>query len=213
MKLFALLIALTAVLGCSTAEKKTAADESEQLLTQASRKIVQDFSTQLKQELLAALNSGGPAAAIPICEKRAPEIAAAHFATGQVTVRRITDRNRNPENLADSTQMEVLAQMSADSALDEYYGWQDTEDGRRFSFYKAIHVNQLCLQCHGSTEIIDPSVIEALTTSYPGDRAVEYNVGDFRGAFLVQIEWPAGKEYVEKLMHPQAEAAEETSDN
>ncbi|MDF1544370.1 MAG: DUF3365 domain-containing protein [bacterium] len=197
-----LLIALTIALlmGCSTTEKKAdAVDETEQLLIAASQKVVGDFSSELKQELLGALNEGGPANAIAVCETKAPLIAAAHSESEFLSINRITDRNRNPKNLADSTQMEVLTKMSLDSTINEQHFWADTETGRKFSYYKAIRVNALCLKCHGKTEDIDPSVREELVNSYPGDRAVEYEVGDFRGAFLVEIDWPQGEEIVQQL--------------
>ena len=187
------------LVGCSTADKKADVDESEQLLLAASQKIVSDFSSELKQELLGALNDGGPAEAISVCETEAPKLAAAYSEAEFMSLKRITDRNRNPENLADSVQMEVLSRMSADTSIMEQFLWTESKTGKRFSYYKAIHGNKLCLQCHGKTENIDPSVSQALVNAYPGDRAVEYEEGDFRGAFLVEIDWPQGKEYIEQL--------------
>ncbi len=200
MRLFISLFVLMLMVGCSTADKKAdVVDESEQLLLAASQKIVTEFSSELKQELLSTLNEGGPAEAIAICETKAPIIAAAHSETEFISLKRITDRNRNPANLADSVQMEVLAKMSADTSMMEQHLWTESETGKHFSYYKAIRVHKLCLQCHGKIEDIDPSVSEALANAYPGDRAVEYEVGDFRGAFLVEIDWPQAKEFVEQL--------------
>jgi len=199
MRLFLSFILIAATLGCSTTDKKIALDETDQLLTVAARKIANDFGADLKKELLGAMNDGGPAMAIAVCATRAPQIAAAHSHGKLITVRRITDRNRNPENLADSVQMEALSAMSSDSSIAELHEWRELGDRRVFCYYKAIKVNQLCIKCHGSIETIDQAVLESLTNNYPGDRAVEYNAGDFRGAFLVEIEWPGGKDYIDSL--------------
>lgn len=54
-------------------------------------------------------------------------------------------------------------------------------------YMRAIVLQPLCATCHGAT--LAPPVAEAVAARYPDDRAVGFEVGELRGAFL--IDWPA----------------------
>jgi lysophospholipase L1-like esterase len=60
------------------------------------------------------------------------------------------------------------------------------EDGS-FRYYKALTVGELCLKCHGPLEDLEPDVRRSLRENYPGDLALGYALGDFRGSIRVAI--------------------------
>ncbi len=176
--------------------------DDEVLCQKASAELISRFSKDLKSALLSAMNEGGPTNAIGVCKTRAPEVAATHSASEVVTIRRVTDKNRSPENLADSAQMEVLATFAdlTDSSTLIYGRFTDVEGGQVYTYYQGIKTSQLCLKCHGGPDEIDTDVQELLAKEYPGDKAVGYGEGELRGMFVVDIVWPQGKEFAQSLL-------------
>ncbi len=165
-----------------------AAATAEDSRLQASREVVKSFGGQLKGELIGAMQSGGPAAAILVCRDRAPEIAATVAADSGADLGRVGTRVRNPDNAANEWQQAVLddfaARLQAGEELTGLEYFSAADGGARYM--KAIGVEGPCLTCHG-----DPSgeAAKVLAENYPGDAATGYAPGDLRGAFWV--EWPA----------------------
>lgn len=137
--------------------------------------LITKFQTQLRSELLAAIQDGGPAKAVEICSERAPKIQQA--LTTDLKIRRIGTRARNPKNRPSDAEREILQKLSRATPT--------FEDPQGPTYYKAIFVDPLCLNCHGS-EQIPPPVREILRTRYPDDEATGYQEGELRGAFVVQ---------------------------
>jgi hypothetical protein len=156
---------------------------------QQAGKAVQAFATALKGELMAAMQSGGPTAAIEVCNTRAPAIAESVSLEQGVEISRVSLKNRNPENAPSEWQREVLLQFEerkADGENPAALTWSDTvdtPDGAEFRFMKAIPTGGLCLACHGET--IDPAVAGKIAELYPEDKATGFREGDLRGAFVV----------------------------
>ena len=148
---------------------------------------IEAFSGQLKESLVAAMSSAGPVAAIEVCRDRAPAIAAEVSAEHGLTIGRVTDRARNPDNAANAWQAEVLAEWAAQQAAGadltqvEYFA---ASPAGGFRYMKPIVVQPACLACHGVT--VSPDVRETLASSYPDDAAKGYAAGDLRGAFVVE---------------------------
>ena len=150
---------------------------------------VQAFATALKSELMAAMQAGGPVAAIEVCSVRAPEIAESVSEEQDVEVYRVSLKNRNPENAPNHWQRDVLLQFETRKAAGEdpaALTWSETvatPNGEEFRFMQAIPTGGLCLNCHGET--LAPAVAEKIAERYPGDTATGYREGDLRGAFVV----------------------------
>ncbi|MEE4216894.1 MAG: DUF3365 domain-containing protein [Xanthomonadales bacterium] len=147
------------------------------------------FGTALKAELVGAMQSGGPLAAIEVCNTRAPDIAAAVSLEQGVEVSRLSLKNRNPDNAANEWQANVLKTFEERVEEGEDAGsltWQETVevDGQEeYRFMKAIPTGGVCLACHGKN--IDPAVTEKLAELYPEDKATGFSEGELRGAFVV----------------------------
>jgi len=150
---------------------------------------VQAFASALKGELMAAMQSGGPVAAIEVCKTRAPAIAETVSLEQDVEVYRVSLQNRNPENAPNDWQRAVLLQFEERKAAGEdpaTLAWSDTvttSGGDEFRFMKAIPTASLCLNCHGQT--LAPAVADKIAELYPEDQATGYREGDIRGAFVV----------------------------
>lgn len=148
------------------------------------RAKTQAFGLQLKQTLMAALQAGGPAAAVSACQLQAPALAHAQ-SDGQWQVGRTSDRLRNPDNAPDAWEQNTLAafaeQLAQGEPLAKLERLDATAEG--FRYMKAIGVEAPCLVCHGAT--LDPALAAQLDQLYPGDQARGYQLGDLRGAFTL----------------------------
>lgn len=195
--------------GCGSDEKKTAtkddltaltrASQDEILFEKAAKQLAQSFARDLVGELRQAVKEGGAVNAIYVCSERAPEVATTH--SGEYwSIVRVSDRNRNPANRTDSTQLEIMKQF-ADSTASEFFArWDDDQGGRVYRYYQPIYTKLFCLKCHGKPEKLGVDVDKAIAESYPDDLATGYDVGELRGMLVVEAIWPEGKDHAEELI-------------
>ncbi len=158
-------------------------------LNSEAKAAIAAFAGQLKAELVAAMQAGGPINAIEVCNVRAPEIAASVSDTTGMNLSRVSLRNRNRANAPNAWQAAVLKQFQeqAESGAElNSMSWSEVADldgNAEFRFMKAIPTGGLCLQCHG--EAIAPPVAARINELYPEDRATGFSEGELRGAFVV----------------------------
>lgn len=153
------------------------------------RALAASLGKALKAELTAAMQSGGPIKAIPVCNARAPAIASQLSESHDMQVGRVSLKNRNPANAANDWQAGVLAQFEQrlaqgeDPATMEWQETVQTAGGSEFRYMKAIPTGAVCLACHGKQ--LAPPVAEEIARLYPQDKATGFEQGDLRGAFVV----------------------------
>jgi len=165
------------------------ADAGGAVELEQAKKATAEFAATLKSELVAAMQSGGPVAAIEVCNTRAMAISTELSVDKGMNLSRVSLKNRNPDNAPNDWQRNVLESFEirkqageAPSAL-SWHEIASDGDTREFRFMKAIPAGPVCLQCHG--EAIAPAVAEKLAELYPQDKATGYREGDLRGAFVV----------------------------
>jgi len=152
--------------------------------------IAMEFFASLKGELEAAMQSGGPAGAVVVCNAKAPVIAAEMSAKTGWAVARTSLKLRNPrQNAPDEWEQAVLLDFEKRHAAGEdvqsiAYAETTESDGQKtFRFMKAIPTSEICLTCHGAD--IQPDIASAIDAVYPDDEAKGYELGDIRGAFTL----------------------------
>lgn len=154
-----------------------------------SRITVQYFMGELKGALLAAMTREGPAAAIEVCNREAPALAAEISQLTGWRVGRTSLKPRNPDNAPDAWERRVLRRFEqaraqgADPGTLEFHEVVETDGGYAWRYMKAIPTGAVCLGCHGS-DIAEP-VSTTLQALYPQDPATGFQVGDVRGAFSI----------------------------
>ena len=154
-----------------------------------SKEVVQEFMKQLKGELGKAMKSGGPVAAITVCNHQAPVIAQELSDKYGWKIARTSLKVRNPENSADDWEADVLHKFENRKAMGEevkpmaYFAVVENSQKHNFRFMKAIPTAEVCLKCHGQN--IAPEVKARLDELYPADKARGYKLGDIRGAFTI----------------------------
>lgn len=174
-----------AVLAVYLLPKVAAAADAEDPRLGASRALVAEFEGRLKSALMDAMAAGGPVSAIAVCRDMAPGIASELSRRSGAAVSRTSLRLRNPQNLPEPWQVEVLEGFAERSATDGPLEHFAVEQGR-VRYMKAIRIQPPCVACHGAA--IAPAVQAQLDADYPHDRARGYDVGALRGAFVVS--WP-----------------------
>ena len=139
----------------------------------------------------AALEEGGTPYAVEFCSREAVPLTRMVEAglEGGLELKRTSFRYRNPDNAPDSAE-EMALRYFEDAILE--YGEAPAEYVQRVSeeevrYYRPLFVAEFCLQCHGDPAAMDPEVNVKLEATYPGDLAVGYEVGDFRGVLRVSV--------------------------
>ncbi len=157
--------------------------------TTTARKIVKDFGSQLKSELMKGMKDGGQIGAISVCYSEAPKIAKQLSDSTGWKVARTSLKTRNSNNVPDDWERSVLENFEdqlkdgKDAKTLEYSEIVKIGDVKYFRYMKAIPTGGVCLNCHGS-RIKDP-VKEKITELYNEDNAINYKKDDIRGAFTL----------------------------
>lgn len=150
---------------------------------------IKALADALQTELKAAIQTGGPVAAIEVCNTRALPISQSVSADNGMQVSRVSIKNRSPLNEASTWQAAVLENFEAQKAAGkevQSLSWTETVltgNGKEFRFMKAIPTGGVCLACHGVA--LAPEISSKLAQLYPEDKATGFNEGDIRGAFVV----------------------------
>lgn len=174
----------------SSAEQPPATVASEQSVDKAAlaaeaKAAVKALGGKLKGELQGSMKAGGPVATMTMCNTVAPDITKEVSAEKGMEVSRVSLKNRNPGNVANEWQAQVLKdfesrKLAGESPKGMVYS---AIVKHQFRFMKAIPTAPVCLKCHG--EKLDPAVNAKLNELYPEDKATGYKEGDIRGAFVV----------------------------
>lgn len=135
---------------------------------------------QLSGRLMQAMGEGGPAAAILVCQKEAPEIAKSVGERQGVSIGRTGVRLRNPNNQPPGWANEFVGEKTDKPTF------VNLSDDRAAAFLP-IKLQVQCLMCHGPDDQIAPDVKDQLQQVYPGDQATGFHEGDLRGWFWVTL--------------------------
>jgi len=140
----------------------------------------------LVTNLTQAIESGGTSYAIGFCNTRADELMDSLSESFSCSVSRITDRNRNPENIIQSDLDKIIWQSynSTGSNRDTFL-----LSGESGFFFRPIKIAlPLCLNCHGEPGLeIEKETLAMIDSLYPMDLARNYKTGDLRGLFKVEF--------------------------
>jgi len=153
-----------------------------------------EMADKAQQALMMALTKAiaeqGAEKAIDFCSLQALPIL--DSIGGDYKVSRISARNRNPNNAPKTpTDIKVL-QEYLEAARDKKElrpHLAETNEENIKVFYRPILLAMpTCLQCHGDkTKDISPTVAKAIAAKYPNDLATGFVLGDFRGAWRIEM--------------------------
>jgi hypothetical protein len=145
--------------------------------------LFKDFKEELQSELIQAVEEKGPANSIEVCAKISPQMEERISQEKGLLLKRISDKNRNPNHSPDIWESEVIQTWKkemAEGKVPQVYSAK-TESGYRI-MKPIILDNPTCLKCHGGVTDIDPETRKRIDSAYPKDKAKDYKLGELRGA-------------------------------
>lgn len=189
----ALMMSLAASLAmlpfAAMAEEAASADAAR---LSAARAAVKDLGETLKGQLMAAIKSGGPASALPVCKTIAPAAADESSKAHTLSIRRTALKIRNSNNAPDEFERRVLEDFAAkiaagtDPATLEHAETVTVNGTPTWRYMKAIPMAaEPCTACHGTS--IKPELKAEIDNLYPHDQATGFKPGELRGAFSVSM--------------------------
>lgn len=174
MKAFISFLVVLCLAGCS---KSNEARKGEALA------LFDQFQSQLLLKLKTTIEKEGAPAAISECKTASPEMEKQMSSQGW-TVRRVSDRPRNPDHAPDAFESRVLAQWVSEMQAGKQPEPVAQVDAGDFRVMRPIVIQaDLCMRCHGMPEALDRAAAREIAKQYPADLATGYKMGDLRGAF------------------------------
>ena len=156
------------------------------LLKQA-RSQVKLVAGELKQRVARDVSEKGAENALASCRLQVEGITDRVMLHGGWEIRRTAFRVRNPNNLPDPWEKEVLELFAkrksegVDMTQHEFAKVVNLDGKRVFRYMKPILTQGFCTSCHGVS--LTPEVRSKIDEKYPDDKAVGFKPGDLRGAF------------------------------
>lgn len=183
------LVVLPFLAGCGSAGPPPLTDAQRAVAEELGGSAADRLAGALIGHLTGAIEEGGPAGAIEFCATRAmPLTEEVNASLDGLQVKRTTRGFRNPANAPDSLEEVALAWFETEKARGGVLPSSWIQDsGEDVRYYRALVMNDLCVQCHGPAETLAEDVRAALAERYPDDRATGYAPGDLRGLIRVSI--------------------------
>ena len=163
---------------------------SEQEAKQIAMESIKTVGGKLKHTLMTKAKEGGLSNAATFCSTEASNVAkeASKSLPKGVSVKRITDKPRNKMNQATPEQLKVFNEIKANMKPNEKPQMVVKKiSDNHYQVYKPLKVGKKCLNCHGGDDVRNKDAYNIIGKKYPNDKAIGYKLGDFRGAFLVDI--------------------------
>lgn len=192
---FALVASLVLIQSCADKKPETikknvqyvsGADEVTYL--KLGKEITDTVGKTLKRNLVNALKEGGPANAMSFCNAQAMELTDVYSAKYNTEVKRVSDKNRNPNNAADKTELDVLSDFKRMLKNGEPLSPKIAIDAAgQKHFYAPIFTGGVCLSCHGNPKNIQPETVALIDSLYPTDKALNYSIDELRGLWSVKF--------------------------
>lgn len=140
----------------------------------------------LGKNLINAISKQGTENAIEFCSTKAIVITDSMGVALNATIKRVSDKPRNPLNMADEDENAFINELKEKISKGEKLTSKITESNGKTLGYFPIETNAMCLQCHGSKDLdIKPNVLKKIVKLYPKDQATGYKENEIRGIFVV----------------------------
>jgi hypothetical protein len=186
MKKYLLLIPFALLFACGSKDTSQTSEKIDSVYLKKGNMIAKISFETISGELQKALANGGIENALHYCNERAYPITDSLAAAHQVSIKRVSNKNRNPRNKADKMEEFLIKGFGIDLSEGNDLSPKVVLKDDSVIFYKPIITQGLCLNCHGTPgkEITfsNDSLIQSL---YPRDKAVGYQENQLRGLWRI----------------------------
>ncbi len=141
--------------------------------------------TELGKNLMGTIQKKGTLAAVEFCSEKAYPITDSMAVVYNATIKRVSDKPRNPDNAANSKERYYMRRFEK-AIRSKQEPKPILENGpKSVSFFYPITTNTMCLQCHGKN--IDSNVYNTIKRLYPDDKAIGYAENEVRGIWSISF--------------------------
>lgn len=152
----------------------------EEVLKNYAAEAQQLLGSQLKQKIA----EGGPENALEFCNINAIPLTDSISKKYNVSIKRVSDQYRNPDNAANPSELAVITTYKAMLAA----GKMPEGLLKDNHYYAPIVTNAMCLQCHGTPgKELAEKTHQKIKSLYPDDKATGYGVDELRGIFSIAL--------------------------
>lgn len=170
-------------------EATPAQDTTLEVYRRQGKEIVKATFSALSSQLKSALKQGGVPYALTFCNVTAIPITDSLAARFDVDIKRVSTRNRNPENAPNALEESVISSLQK-MMVASYEGINMVvlDQDENPVYMQPIVLGDQCLQCHGKLEKdITAANYEIIQSLYPEDKATGYSSGDLRGIWRIRF--------------------------
>ena len=146
----------------------------------------------LKSNMKKNMKQGGALQAAKFCSKEAVNIEKkinSNYKKG-ISVKRVSLKLRNPNNKPSADELLVLKNIQNDVDAHKTIPKMTVKkiSKKEYKVYKPIFIKKnICLSCHGIEKARHKEAYKVIKEKYPKDKAIDYKLNDFRGAFVIEI--------------------------
>ncbi|MCG2431533.1 Tll0287-like domain-containing protein [Aequorivita xiaoshiensis] len=150
--------------------------------------IAQTTKAELGKNLMGQIQKNGVIEALNFCNVQAMPITDSMATIHKATIKRVTDKPRNPKNTANSQELEFINQFKTQIATGREVEPILVKKGNNTEFYLPIVTNTMCLQCHGTPgKELETITLAKIKQLYPLDMATGYSENEVRGIWSINF--------------------------
>jgi cytochrome c553 len=142
----------------------------------------------LGQNLMGMIQTKGTLEAMAFCNVQAMPLTDSMSINYNAMIKRVSDKNRNPNNKANVEELVYIQQFKNDLLAKREPKPVVIDKGEKVQFYYPIPTNTMCLQCHGKHENMKPEVLKKINILYPNDLALGYGENEVRGIWSITFD-------------------------
>ncbi|MDK2771198.1 MAG: DUF3365 domain-containing protein [Flavobacterium sp.] len=165
--------------------KKFVSKEKEKTFADIGLEYALGTKKVLGKNLMGTIQKEGTEKALAFCNHEAIPLTDSMSVHYNAKIKRVSDKNRNPNNRANEEELIYIEQFKKDLAEKKEVKPIVVEGAEQVHFYYPIETNTMCLQCHGKSENIKPEVSKKIKELYPNDLAVGYGENEVRGIWSI----------------------------
>uniref|UniRef100_UPI0040491045 c-type heme family protein n=1 Tax=Flavobacterium sp. TaxID=239 RepID=UPI0040491045 len=165
--------------------KKVIVVEKEKTYEEIGLEYALSTKKLLGKNLMGTIQKKGTLEAMAFCNIQAMPLTDSMSVHYNAAIKRVSDKNRNPNNKANAEELIYIEQFKKDLAAKKEPKPVIVDKGEKVQFYYPIPTNTMCLQCHGKPENIKSDVQAKIKALYPKDLAVGYGENEVRGIWSI----------------------------
>ncbi len=144
---------------------------------------------ELGKNLMGQIQKNGVIAALDFCNVQALPITDSMATVYKAHIKRVTDKPRNPKNIANATELQYLENFKKQVVAGGEVKPITVQMGNETEFYYPIVTNSMCLKCHGTPgKELENITLSKIKELYPTDKATGYAENQVRGIWSINFE-------------------------